>query len=137
MFSFYENTRYGYDHIYTDEDFEKIRLSGTTIKINNTIFANGPSCLGVTQLKPHEYQQYLIYLQKIEQNLNKSTNNTKKKPKKEPKEKKEPKVKLVKDKKVKKEKASKNDVIKLGEKTIKISDIEKIKKAGATLHISF
>ena len=37
MFSIYENTRYSYDHIYTDEDFEKIRLSGTTIKINNTI----------------------------------------------------------------------------------------------------
>jgi hypothetical protein len=45
-------------------------------------------------------------------------------------------VKVEKEKKVK-EKASKNDVIKLGEKTIKISDIEKIKKAGATLHISF
>jgi len=137
MFSIYENKRYGYDNVYTDEDFEKIRLSGSTIEINNTIFANGPSYLGITQLKPHEYEQYLIYLQKREQNLNKTVNNTKEKSKKEPKEKKEPKVKVVKEKKVKKEKELKNDVIKLGEKTIKISDIEKIKKSGATLHISY
>ena len=70
-----DSIRYNRDHIYTDEDFERIRKSGDTIKINNTIFANGPSCLGVTQLKQHEYQRYLQYLD----NINKKSSEKEKK----------------------------------------------------------
>jgi hypothetical protein len=109
--------RYDRDHIYTDEDFERIRKSGDTIKINNTIFANGPSCLGATYLKQHEYQQYLQYLNKINtQSSEKENKETKKevKPKKEKKEKK----------------------LKLNNKKVKLSDIEKLIKVGATVHIS-
>ena len=126
MYSIYNNInmnnlnssiRYDRDHIYTDEDFERIRKSGDTIKINNTIFANGPSCLGATYLKQHEYQQYLQYLNKINtQSSEKENKETKKevKPKKEKKEKK----------------------LKLNNKKVKLSDIEKLIKVGATVHIS-
>ena len=68
MYSFDYNRILNNDRInnsYTDEDFEKIRKSGNTIKINNTVFANGPSMLGNTYLKPHEYEQYLNYLNKM------------------------------------------------------------------------
>ena len=94
MYSIYNNInmnnlnssiRYDRDHIYTDEDFERIRKSGDNIKINNTIFANGPSCLGATYLKQHEYQQYLQYLNKIN---TQSSEKKEVKPKKEVKEKK-------------------------------------------------
>ena len=115
MYSIYNNInmnnlnssiRYDRDHIYTDEDFERIRKSGDTIKINNTIFANGPSCLGATYLKQHEYQQYLQYLNKI----NTQSSEKEVKSKKETKEKKE-----VKEKKEKK--------LKLNNKKVKLSDI--------------
>ena len=130
MYSIYNNInmnnlnssiRYDRDHIYTDEDFERIRKSGDNIKINNTIFANGPSCLGATYLKQHEYQQYLQYLNKI--NTQSSEKEKKVKPKKETKEKKE--KKEVKEKK-----------LKLNNKKVKLSDVEKLIKVGATVHIS-
>ena len=134
-----DSIRYNRDHIYTDEDFERIRKSGDTIKINNTIFANGPSCLGATYLKQHEYQQYLQYLENINKKFSekekkekdqcrRAQTKTKKevKPKKETKEKKE--IKNVKDKKEK--------PIKLNNKKLKLSDVEKLIKAGATIHIS-
>jgi hypothetical protein len=137
MYSIYNNfnindsnnssIRYNRDHIYTDEDFERIRKSGDTIKINNTIFANGPSCLGVTQLKQHEYQQYLQYLDKI--NKKSSEKEKIKKPKKEVKQKNE--LKPKKEVKEKKEKT-----IKLNNKKLKLSDVEKLIKVGATVHIS-
>jgi hypothetical protein len=126
MYSIYNNInmnnlnssiRYDRDHTYTDEDFERIRKSGDNIKINNTIFANGPSCLCATYLKQHEYQQYLQYLNKIN---TQSSEKKKEKPKKETKEKKE-----VKEKK-----------LKLNNKKVKLSDIEKLIKVGATVHIS-
>ena len=119
MNNFNSSIRYDRDHTYTDEDFERIRKSGDTIKINNTIFANGPSCLGATYLKQHEYQQYLQYLNKI----NTQSSEKEVKSKKETKEKKE-----VKEKKEKK--------LKLNNKKVKLSDIEKLIKAGATVHIS-
>lgn len=137
MYSIYNNfnindsnnssIRYNRDHIYTDEDFKRIRKSGDTIKINNTIFANGPSCLGVTQLKQHEYQQYLQYLDKI--NKKSSEKEKIKKPKKEVKQKNE--LKPKKEVKQKKEKT-----IKLNNKKLKLSDVEKLIKVGATVHIS-
>ena len=137
MYSIYNNfnindsnnnsIRYSREHIYTDEDFERIRKSGDTIKINNTIFANGPSCLGVTQLKQHEYQQYLQYLDKI--NKKSSEKEKIKKPKKEVKQKNE--LKPKKEVKEKKEKT-----IKLNNKKLKLSDVEKLIKVGATVHIS-
>ena len=129
MYSIYNNInmnnlnssiRYDRDHTYTDEDFERIRKSGDTIKINNTIFANGPSCLGATHLKQHEYQQYLQYLNKI--NTRSSEKEKIKKPKKEKKEKE---TKNVKEK-----------TLKLNNKKVKLSDIEKLIKVGATVHIS-
>ena len=140
MYSIYNNInmnnlnssiRYSRDHIYTDEDFERIRKSGDTIKINNTIFANGPSCLGATYLKQHEYQQYLQYLDKInkkssEKEKKDQCQRTQKKTNKETKEKKE--TKNIKDKKEK--------TIKLNNKKLKLSDVEKLIKAGATVHIS-
>ena len=119
MNNFNSSIRYDRDHTYTDEDFERIRKSGDTIKINNTIFANGPSCLGATYLKQHEYQQYLQYLNKI----NTQSSEKEVKSKKETKEKRE-----VKEKKEKK--------LKLNNKKVKLSDIEKLIKAGATVHIS-
>ena len=119
MNNFNSSIRYDRDHTYTDEDFERIRKSGDTIKINNTIFANGPSCLGATYLKQHEYQQYLQYLNKI----NTQSSEKEVKSKKETKEKKE-----VKEKKEKK--------LKLNNKKVKLSDIEKLIKVGATVHIS-
>ena len=140
MYSIYNNInmnnlnssiRYSRDHIYTDEDFERIRKSGDTIKINNTIFANGPSCLGATYLKQHEYQQYLQYLDNInkkssEKEKKDQCQRTQKKTNKETKEKKE--TKNIKDKKEK--------TIKLNNKKLKLSDVEKLIKAGATVHIS-
>ena len=120
-----DSIRYNRDHIYTDEDFERIRKSGDTIKINNTIFANGPSCLGVTQLKQHEYQRYLQYLDKINK---KSSEKEKKETKKEVKPKKETNEKETKNVKEK--------TLKLNNKKVKLSDIEKLIKAGATVHIS-
>jgi|694.fasta_scaffold98368_3 hypothetical protein len=127
--------RYNRDHIYTDDDFERIRLSGNTVKINNTIFANGSSCLGVTQLKPNEYQQYLLYLQKINIQSEKNIKEPKEKKVKETKEKK---VKEPKEKKVKepKEKTKNNDILQLNNKKIKLDDVKKLIKIGATVHIS-
>lgn len=132
MYSFDYNRILNNDRInnsYTDEDFEKIRKSGNTIKINNTVFANGPSMLGNTYLKPHEYEQYLNYLNKI--------NNKDKIKEKENKEKKTI-TKESKKKNSKKEKeSSKDEKIKLNhKKSIKVSDIEKLRKAGATVHIN-
>jgi IMP dehydrogenase/GMP reductase len=146
MYSIYNNfnindsnnnsIRYNRDHVYTDEDFERIRKSGDTIKINNTIFANGPSCLGVTQLKQHEYQQYLQYLDKI--NKKSSEKEIKEKKEKEKKPKKEVNVKKeIKEKKeIKNVKETKEKTLKLNNKKLKLSDVEKLIKAGATIHIS-
>jgi hypothetical protein len=143
MYSIYNNInmnnlnssiRYDRDHIYTDEDFERIRKSGDNIKINNTIFANGPSCLGATYLKQHEYQQYLQYLNKINTQSSEKEKKEKKevKPKKEVKEKKEVKPK----KETKEKKEVKEKKLKLNNKKVKLSDIEKLIKVGATVHIS-
>jgi len=129
-----DSIRYNRDHIYTDEDFERIRKRGDAIKINNTIFANGPSCLGVTQLKQNEYQQYLQYLDKINK---KSSEKEKKETKeKKPKNKVNVKKEKEKEKEKKEKKETKEKTLKLNNKKLKLSDIEKLIKVGATVHIS-
>ena len=151
MYSIYNNfninnsdnnsIRYSRDHIYTDEDFERIRKSGDTIKINNTIFANGPSCLGVTQLKQHEYQQYLQYLDKInkkssEKEKKETKDQCRKTQKKEKEKKPKNEVNVKKEKEKKEKKETKEKTLKLNNKKLKLSDVEKLIKAGATIHIS-